>query len=240
MVLQLIPKMGRTLSLAAAFQTTADALIVHAEIEADLAPEVRATAKPLALVDTHVAGIPSIRINDRHGAALAMEYALAPKPERMLVLSFTFNDKQRAVLRGTTKVARTASVGMERMAGYIEAATLHGWDIDRIDWLEIDDEDPTLGVADIGRRLRQWPAGTRLSIAAMSDRMALTALAALKVDSHCQVVAVVGFDDIPAAATAGLTTIRQDAKRKGELAVQIVLDGGKSVSMPLELVVRST
>ena len=53
-------------------------------------------------------------------------------------------------------------------------------------------------------------------------------------------VSVVGFDDIPAAAAAGLTTMRQDGALKGRLAVRQVLDGEKSDPLPFELVVRST
>lgn len=70
--LQLIPKLGRDLQLAAAFQTTADALIVHAEIGPNLVPEVVAARKPLVLVDTVVDGVAPIGIEDRDGAGQAM------------------------------------------------------------------------------------------------------------------------------------------------------------------------
>jgi DNA-binding LacI/PurR family transcriptional regulator len=35
---------------------------------------------------------------------------------------------------------------------------------------------------------------------------------------------VTGFDDVPAAAGAGLTTVRQPMERKGRLAIEILLD----------------
>jgi DNA-binding LacI/PurR family transcriptional regulator len=53
-------------------------------------------------------------------------------------------------------------------------------------------------------------------------------------------VALVGFDDSPAAASAGLTTVRQDSRLKGELAVQVLLDRQPSAIVPVELVVRDT
>jgi DNA-binding LacI/PurR family transcriptional regulator len=74
----------------------------------------------------------------------------------------------------------------------------------------------------------------------MSDRIALAAMGTMRAWSEIELVSVVGFDDIPAAAVVGLTTVRQDAVRKGETAVRIVLDGEPSAVLPLELVVRQT
>lgn len=58
-------------------------------------------------------------------------------------------------------------------------------------------------------------------------------------------VTVVGFDDIPAAAQRGLTTIRQPLVDKGREAARLLLDmiegrEGRSVTLPTELVLRST
>jgi DNA-binding LacI/PurR family transcriptional regulator len=54
------------------------------------------------------------------------------------------------------------------------------------------------------------------------------------------VCAIVGFDDGPAAELAGLTTVRQDATLKGELAVKALLDGLRPAPLPVTLVVRKT
>lgn len=239
MSLQLIPKMGRTLELAAAFHTTADALIVHAEVDAELAPQIRANTKPLALVDTYVPGVPSVRIDDRHGAALAMGHALAAKPQRVLVLGFPLEEKQRTQAR-KPKVPRSPSVAVERTAGYAEALRAHGREPDDADWIEVDDGDPDSAAGHVRRYLEALPTRTRLAVVAATDRMALAALPVLKASRRVQLAALTGFDDIPEAATAGLTTIRQNARLKGELAVQVALDGLKPVLMPLELVVRAT
>ena len=53
----------------------------------------------------------------------------------------------------------------------------------------------------------------------MSDALALGVL-----DARPE-LSVVGFDDIPAAAAAGLTTIRQDHREKGRRAARMVLTG---------------
>jgi DNA-binding LacI/PurR family transcriptional regulator len=84
------------------------------------------------------------------------------------------------------------------------------------------------------------PPGTKVALVAMSDRLALAAGPEVAAWPHCRLVAQVGFDDIPAAAAAGLTTIRQDSGLKGEMAVKVLLDGLKGATLPVELVVRDT
>jgi DNA-binding LacI/PurR family transcriptional regulator len=240
--LQLIPKLGRDLELSAAFQTRADALIVHAEIGPELVPEVLAARKRLVLVDTLVEGVASVGVQDRQGAAMAMAHALSRQPDRLVALCFTLNDQQRSeVFRAGRKVPlRSASVGAERRTGMIQAALAAGWPAGRIDWIEVEDQQPELAGARLSELRASMAPGTRLAVVAMTDRMALAALVELATWKEIEVVSVVGFDDVPAAAAAGLTTIRQDARRKGELAVQTVLDDLPSSDLPVELVVRRT
>jgi DNA-binding LacI/PurR family transcriptional regulator len=53
-------------------------------------------------------------------------------------------------------------------------------------------------------------------------------------------VSVVGFDDVPAAATAELTTVRQPLLEKGREAGRLLMEPGteREVILPLELVPR--
>ena len=59
-------------------------------------------------------------------------------------------------------------------------------------------------------------------------------------------LAVVGFDDVPAAAGAGLTTVRQDHHAKGRLAGDLLLAALRGehrappAPLPHELVVRAS
>ena len=239
--LQLIPKLGRDLELATAFQTTADALIVHAEIGPELAPEVLGARKPLVLVDTHVTGVPTVGIADRHGAATAMAYALERRPDRVLAVCFALNEAQRTEVYGAAgEPAPSPSVAVERRVGFLRAATRLGWQAGQIDWIEIEDLDPDRTSEQlIGLQAGMAP-GSRVAVVAMTDRMALATLAQVRQWRGVELVAAVGFDDIPAAAAAGLTTIRQDARRKGELAVCTVLDRLASTELPVELVQRET
>ncbi|MFC0628899.1 LacI family DNA-binding transcriptional regulator [Kribbella deserti] len=83
------------------------------------------------------------------------------------------------------------------------------------------------------------------AIVGLSDVLALGALEAMRTRGLTagRDLTVVGFDDIPAAATAGLTTIRQPIKDKGRAIGRILLDPAVTehqVLLPTELVVRST
>ena len=53
-----------------------------------------------------------------------------------------------------------------------------------------------------------------------------------------------GFDDVPAADVAGLTTARQPLREKGALAGRMIVEGrasdGQEEILPTELVVRGS
>jgi DNA-binding LacI/PurR family transcriptional regulator len=55
-------------------------------------------------------------------------------------------------------------------------------------------------------------------------------------------VSITGFDDVPAAATADLTTVRQQLQEKGRQAGRLLLerDTEREVILPLELVTRGS
>lgn len=102
----------------------------------------------------------------------------------------------------------------ERLAGYREALTAAG-----AEWEEVP---------------RFEPGPT--AVLATTDRLALDVLEAVPDD-----VSVVGFDDIPAAAAAHLTTVRQPLVEKGEIAGRLLSEGGADeVILPVELVVRGS
>ncbi|HEY2508681.1 MAG TPA: LacI family DNA-binding transcriptional regulator [Streptosporangiaceae bacterium] len=92
-----------------------------------------------------------------------------------------------------------------------------------------------------GRLLRGHPRPT--AIVATSDVFALGVLAALQeLDLRPGLdVSVTGFDDIPAAAAAGLTTVRQPIREKGRLMGRMLLDPSlteQRIVLSAELVTR--
>jgi DNA-binding LacI/PurR family transcriptional regulator len=83
------------------------------------------------------------------------------------------------------------------------------------------------------------------AIVGLSDVLALGAIDAMKTRGLTpgRDISVTGFDDVPAADTAGLTTIRQPITEKGRLATRQVLDPESldpQILLPTELIVRSS
>ena len=83
------------------------------------------------------------------------------------------------------------------------------------------------------------------AIACISDVLALGALEAIEARGLRvgRDISLTGFDDVPAAAAAGLTTIRQPIADKGRLLGRMLLDPDyteRRVVLPTELVVRSS
>ena len=152
------------------------------------------------------------------------------------------NDAQRAYAHGRRVRRPGASIAVERRIGYVQAARSAGWPPERIDWIEIDDLDPDQAGAALAARRATLAAGCRVAVVAMTDRMALAGRQEAARWPDVTLAAIVGFDDIPAAAPAGLTTVRQDAHRKGRLAVQVLLDAPAAPMppLPVALVVRDT
>ncbi|GGQ65098.1 LacI family DNA-binding transcriptional regulator [Kitasatospora griseola] len=134
------------------------------------------------------------------------------------------------------------AAGADRLAGYRRALLDHG--------------DPTrcaVAYGDFGSRsgehamvrlLDQFPDVD--AVFAASDAMAVGALRALRRLGRRvpDDVAVVGFDDSPAAASArpGLTTVRQPVEDLGARAVELLRDPSptRSVVLPTHLVVRQS
>jgi DNA-binding LacI/PurR family transcriptional regulator len=136
-------------------------------------------------------------------------------------------------------------VSRERLCGYRDAFAAAG-----VPWSQV----TTVGVA-TNRREEGAAAAAHLldqarrptAIATTSDVLALGVLDAMTARGlrPGRDVSVVGFDDIPEAATARLTTIRQPAADKGRLAGRLLLDPPaqperRQVVLPTELIVRAS
>ena len=89
------------------------------------------------------------------------------------------------------------------------------------------------------------------AVFAVSDAMAIAAMRAIQEAGLCipEDIAVVGFDDIPAAANSNppLTTVRQPIQRTGSIAAEMLVDmiehpdpQPRHIVLPTELVIRSS
>jgi len=241
LTMQVIPKMGRRMTLQAAFQTTADMMIVHTDIGPEYLPELQSANKPFVLVDVSLPGLPCVGIRDRDGALLAMAHVLSRKPQKVILLGFQMDPAEKEFLTRDPNPPFRHSVVADRAAGYLAAARAASFPLDDLIWVEIDDLFPESTARHLAR-IRQFDLqrGERVAIVAMSDRLALDAMRSVAEWSDIEIASIVGFDDIPAAAEAGLTTIRQDVFQKGRLAARVLLEDEPAVRLPVELVVRNT
>jgi len=109
----------------------------------------------------------------------------------------------------------------ERLAGYRDALAAGG-----AEWVEV-------------RRFEPGPT----AVIAATDELALDAIEAAR-EAGMRVpedLSVVGFDDVPAAAPAGLTTVRQPLFEKGAIAGRLLSErAADEVILPVELVVRAS
>jgi LacI family transcriptional regulator len=144
--------------------------------------------------------------------------------------------------------ARNTVAGADRIAAFQHESRVLGLEL-RDDYLREADFSSAGGYRETYALLALDERPT--AIVAASDLMALAALQAIR-DAGLQPgrdVAVVGFDDIEAAALAypPLTTIRQDRERLGTLAAERALElidhadlRANDTILPVELVVRAS
>jgi DNA-binding LacI/PurR family transcriptional regulator len=83
------------------------------------------------------------------------------------------------------------------------------------------------------------------AIVGLSDVLALGAMEAMKTRGLVpgKDLTVAGFDDVPAAESAGLTTVRQPIRDKGRAVGRVLLDPAtteRQITMPTELIVRAS
>jgi DNA-binding LacI/PurR family transcriptional regulator len=136
-------------------------------------------------------------------------------------------------------------VTRERLLGYRDALAEVGVGWSRIHTVNAAQNSREAGADAAGYVLDRTPRPT--AIAAVTDILALGVLDALGTRGlrPGKDVSVVGFDDIPEAATARLTTISQPALDKGRLAGHLLLDPPpdptqRQIILPTRLRVRAS
>jgi DNA-binding LacI/PurR family transcriptional regulator len=208
-----------------------DAVLAAGYFEAEVLNLVASLELPMALVDFWLPGQPSVNPDNIEGGFLATRHLLETGRKRIAYIAGSlahFSIRERAH-------------GYRR--ALFEAGVLADPDLEVVAPPGVD---PDQGAAQAMRqllRLRQRPD----AVFACND---VAALAALQVclDAGLQVprdIAVVGFDDIPAAAAAQppLTTLRVDKEGLGRAGVDLIMRGHElpqQATLPVELVVRAS
>ena len=226
-----------------------DGIVVYSVAENDpLLALVIARGLPAVVVDQPAGtGLPSVGIADEDAALAAARHLTGLGHRRFAVVSFGLAPDGRT---GPADLARrhgsVYAVSRARLTGYATALTESG-----IEWAGVPVHECGGSVRAAGRAAAEHllagdPAPT--AILATSDVLALGVLdaaasAGVPVPAR---LSVVGFDDVPAAADAELTTVRQDHHAKGRVAGELLLaqlrgeQAAPPAPLPHELVVRGS
>jgi len=206
---------------------------------------------PFVVVDAPIIeGTPFVGIDDFGSGVIQMKHLLDLGHSKIGIIA----DRLRPDgLRGPVTQKRfqqsTENVVRARLEGYLSAGKAVGLGFDDMVIIEAGGFDRASG---------DWAAEQILAnkgltaVAATSDVMALSFLtiANERGVSVPDQLSVIGFDDIPEAAGAGLTTIRQPLIEKGRHAARLLTEllnappskrpPATRIILPTELVVRST
>lgn len=211
-----------------------DAIAVAGFVEPETLAALVATGRPLVLIDLWAPNLRCVNLDNSAGARLAMQHL------------FSMNRTRVAFIGGSLAHYSIAQRALGYRRAFFEAGLLF---------------DPSLE-ATIDASLPPELAATRAverlfescaehdapnAVFAYNDVAALAAMRVclargLRVPED---VAIVGFDDIPAAAHAAppLTTIAADKEALGVRGVELLLDDSPAdidVRLPVELVVRAS
>jgi DNA-binding LacI/PurR family transcriptional regulator len=183
---------------------------------------------PVVIVDEpRMAGVPTVRVDDRAGARMAAQHLVQLGHRRFGIVALPFKPDGYTGPGIAGRVSEsTFDVSTRRLEGYLAALGEAGLSADDVQIYECAHSNADLG-EQAAHSLLGGP-GPVTAILAMSDRLALGVLAAareLRVDVPQQ-LSVVGFDDIAAAAHSrpSLTTVHQSLRLKGYAAARLLLD----------------
>jgi DNA-binding LacI/PurR family transcriptional regulator len=208
---------------AAAGGAAVDGFIVYSMADDD--PLVEAALKrglPAVTVDQPLRdGVPFVGIDDEAAAMAAAKHMVGLGHKRYGVVSFALAaDGRTGIADAARQRSATYRVTRSRLEGYAAALSVSGLSWEEVPVYECPGSTTALGRTAAHALLDLDPRPT--AILATSDQLALGAIEAagelgLFVPGD---VSVVGFDDVPPAATAtpALTTVHQDHARKGLLA----------------------
>ena len=208
-----------------------DALLVAGFFEPEVLALLAGLDLPMALIDFWLPGLPSVNPDNVQGGHLATRHLLEQGRRRIAYVAgslahFSIRQREQGFRRALFEAGVLADPDLEVIAP--------------------PGMDPDAGAEAATRqllRLRERPD----AIFAYND---IAALAALRVCLHAglrvpQDVAIIGFDDIPAArnSSPSLSTLRVDKEALGRTGVELVLEGREmpqDITVPVELMARGS
>jgi DNA-binding LacI/PurR family transcriptional regulator len=229
--LLLVPAAGgasRERDPRAAAQAAVDGFVIYSM--SDEEPLLMAALQrrlPAVVVDQPLReGVPFVSVDDERAARTAAEHLLDLGHERFAIVSFGLSpDGHQGIADSDRQERTTFRVSRMRLRGYRAALEAAGLPWSGVPVYECQGSTKDLGyrAAEALFRSEQEPT----AILTLSDQLALGAVEWMteRRIPVPQEVSVVGFDDIPAAASAGppLTTVHQDHAEKGRLAGRLLV-----------------
>lgn len=199
---------------------------------------------PVVCVDqTKIGGVAWIGIDDRVAARDAAAHLIELGHRKIAVVVFGLGPDE-SVEGDRSEDSPSASVSWLRMKGYADAFEKAGLDWNEVKVHECERNTYEEGAAAATALLDGPDAPT--AVLCTSDLLALGFMNAANEagKSVPSQVSVVGFNDLPQAEAAGLTTVRQPLFDKGEKAAKLLLekDAQKNTTVRLDadLIVRSS
>jgi DNA-binding LacI/PurR family transcriptional regulator len=200
---------------------------------------------PTVVVDSpRHKGVHYVGIRDRQSARQAAEHLISLGHKRFgILVDRLVPDGQSGFVTAARLRATAEAVPRERLRGYRDALTAAD-----IPWASI----PILEAGGLTVPLFDVAADLLLdshdvtAILAVNDELALAVLRAClrRGIAVPEDLSVVGFDDVPAAADAGLATVHQSFLEKGRVAAQLLTQDAaappKTILLPTHFVERSS
>jgi DNA-binding LacI/PurR family transcriptional regulator len=209
-----------------------DAVAVAGFVEPETLDALAALQRPLVLIDLWAPGLRSVNLDNAGGAALAMRHLFAQGHRRIAFIGGSlahFSIAQRAL-------------GYRR--AFFEAGLLFDPSLETTIDAGLD---PDTGAARAMQRLLDAGGPHPSAVFAYNDAAALAALRVCRARGVRvpQDIAIVGFDDIPAAAhaTPPLSTIAVDKEALGRHGVELLLADAPAepeITLPVQLVARAS
>jgi DNA-binding LacI/PurR family transcriptional regulator len=186
--------------------------------------------------------VPTIGIDDRHGARLAARHLVELGHRSFGVLSLQADENPTGPSSFGRLVTGLYSGTRDRISGYFDEIARAGIDVDTVPIYETENERETV-FKGLDYLFERNPDITALLC--MSDRMALDSIAWLQAKGRSVPgdVSIVGFDGVPESEISQppLTTIVQPIEELGRRAANEVLDGAVSSSvLDVSLAIRGS
>ncbi|GLO62950.1 LacI family transcriptional regulator [Vibrio sp. MACH09] len=206
-------------------ETIPDSFIVYGKpADRHVLERLQQQGKPLVTVDFDLPKTPSVSIDNEKSAYLIASNVLNHAEQKLLILGLRLEPSNALSFSSFDKLFTPEEcISRRRLEGYkkamkevgIELETHHVWQIHHLE------HDAMKAVL---RGALTAPDNIDVLLC-MSDRIALAALDAAKELSIevPQQLKIVGFDDIPQAERAGLSTVHQPIAEKGRIAAKIAL-----------------